>query len=484
MGGPGELEHSRVRAALRDRRVAALRRAHRCAVRHDPRRQGVQNGPGRGAALRIARRAAAGRSSGGELHSGDMSFTDVVVSALGEIWANRLRSFFTLLGIIVSVAFLVAVVAIIQGMNSYVKDNIASAIVGTNAFQVRRTPIQVGFFDDEMWKRVSRRPLISRADAEVVRAALPDAKAVGLTSGFPTPLSNVEWRDREVGDVSVFGVTAPYQEVQDYQFERGVALTDLDLEQRRPVVVLGHDVADKLFEEVNPIGQEIRLGSQRLTVVGVIAPKGRVLGQSFDGFALVPLTRYEMLYGRRLITTISVKMPEALDVAPAMARAEEAMRLAHHLRPGQENNFSIETADALVEFWKSLTAVLFSVIPAVVAIGVVVGGIVIMNIMLMAVTERTREIGIRKAVGARSRDIERQFLAEAIALSIAGGLIGVAAGWAFAALVAAVSPLPARITAWSVLLAVTLGGGVGVIFGVYPARRASRLDPITALRAE
>jgi putative ABC transport system permease protein len=160
------------------------------------------------------------------------------------------------------------------------------------------------------------------------------------------------------------------------------------------------------------------------------------------------------------------------------------MRVAHHLRPNQENNFSVETADALVDFWKSLTAVLFSVIPAVVAIGIVVGGIVIMNIMLMAVTERTREIGIRKAVGARARDIERQFLAEAVALSISGGMVGVLSGWGFAELVRAVSPLPARITWWSVVLAVVLGASVGIVFGVYPARRAARLDPISALRTE
>jgi putative ABC transport system permease protein len=191
-----------------------------------------------------------------------------------------------------------------------------------------------------------------------------------------------------------------------------------------------------------------------------------------------------MLYGRRLTTTISVKMRDAKEVDNAMLRAEEAMRAAHRLRPGQENNFSLETAAALVDFWKQLTAVLFSVIPAVVAIGIVVGGIVIMNIMLMSVSERTREIGIRKAVGARSRDIERQFLAEAIVLATTGGVLGVLSGWGFAELVAAVSPLPARITGWSVLVAVTLGATVGVLFGVYPARRAARLDPISALRAE
>jgi putative ABC transport system permease protein len=413
-----------------------------------------------------------------------MRITDLLAVALGEIRANKLRSFFTLLGIIVSVAFLVAVVAIIQGMNAYVKENLAGAVVGTNAFQVRRSPLQFGLYDDEAMKRIQRRPRISVGDAAAVRSAIPDAQAIGLTTGFPTPRSDIAWRNREVGDILVFGVTPPYQEVQDYRFEAGGPLTDIDMEQRRSVVVLGHEVADKLFEGVSAIGKDVRLGSEHFEVIGVVAPKGKVLGQSFDSFALIPFPRYEMLYGRRLTTTISVKMHDAADVENAMLRAEEAMRVAHHLRPGQEDNFALETAAALVDFWKQLTAVLFAVIPAVVAIGIVVGGIVIMNIMLMSVSERTREIGIRKAVGARSRDIERQFLAESIALAIAGGLLGVIVGWAFATLVSEVSPLPARISGWSVLLAVTLGATVGVVFGVYPARRAARLDPITALRAE
>ena len=345
-------------------------------------------------------------------------------------------------------------------------------------------PIQLGFFDDEMWRKVSKRPILTRADYDVVRAALPDAEAIAVTSGFPTPLSNVEWRNREVGDVQIRGITPPFQVVQDYRIERGRALMDVDEEQRRAVAVIGSEVAEKLFESADPVGKEVQLANERFEVVGVLASKGRVLGQSFDAIALIPLSRYEMVYGHRATTSISVKMRDAVDVASGMARAEEAMRLARHLRPGQDNNFSVETADALVAFWKNLTAVLFSVIPAVVAIGVVVGGIVIMNIMLMAVSERTREIGIRKAVGARARDIERQFLAEAIALSMLGGIIGVLSGWAFAELVATVSPLPARISWWSVVLAVFLGAGVGVIFGVYPSRRAARLDPIAALRAE
>jgi putative ABC transport system permease protein len=411
-------------------------------------------------------------------------YADVVRIAVAQIRGNPLRTFFTLLGIIVSVAFLVAVVAIIQGMNAYVRENIAGAVVGTNAFQVRRTPIQVGFFDDEGWAKVQRRPRITLRDAEAVRAAIPEADAVAVQTGWPTPSSDIFWRGREVGNVLVFGITPEYQAVQDYRVAKGRALSSLDVSRRMPVVVLGAEVADKLFETVDPIGQEIRVAGERFTVIGVNEPKGRVLGQSFDSFVLLPLPRFEMRYGRRLTTTISVKMKEAAEVAPAMARAEEAMRLSHGLRPAEENDFSIETADALVDFWKSLTRVLFAVIPAVVAIGVVVGGIVIMNIMLMAVNERTREIGIRKAVGARARDIERQFLVETIALSALGGVLGVLAGWSFAFLVSVVSPLPARITWWSVAIALALGAGIGVIFGVYPARRAARLDPITAMRSE
>ena len=413
-----------------------------------------------------------------------MRFSDVLGIAYAQIRGNPLRSFFTLLGIIVSVAFLIAVVAIIQGMNAYVKENIAGAVIGANSFQVRRTPLQIGPFNDDDWRLVQRRPRITLADVEAVRAAIPDAEAISMQSGWPTPINDVIWRGRTVGSIVTFGITPEYQVVQDYKIVKGRALSAVDVAQRMPVVVIGPEVAEKLFETVEPIGQVIRVGSERYTVVGVTAPKGRVLGQSFDAFALVPISRFEMRYGRRLTTTISVKMSDPEALPGAMERAEEAMRMAHRLRPTEENDFSVETADALVEFWRSLTKILFAVVPAVVAIGIVVGGIVIMNIMLMAVNERTREIGIRKAVGARARDIEHQFLAETIALSALGGVIGVLVGWAFAFIVALISPLPARITWWSVLVALGLGAGIGVIFGVYPARRAARLDPIAAMRTD
>ncbi|NUQ12918.1 MAG: ABC transporter permease [Gemmatimonadaceae bacterium] len=413
-----------------------------------------------------------------------MRLTDVVSSALAQILANKLRSFFTLLGVIVSVTFLVAVVAIIQGMNAYVRENVAGAIIGANSFQVRRTPINFARFSDDEWRRAQRRPKIGPDDAAVIMAAIPDAEAISLQSGWPTPQADVVWGNRSLGDALILGVTPAYQTVQDYRIAQGRPLTDVDVAERRAVVVIGAQIAQTLFENVDPVGRFVRVLGEQFEIVGVNARKGRVLGQSFDGFVLMPITRFEMLYGRRNTTTISVKMREAAEVAPAMQRAEEALRVARRLRPAEENNFSIETSDALVAFWKTLTQVLFAVLPAVVGIGIVVGGIVIMNIMLMSVTERTHEIGIRKAVGARSQDIERQFLAEAVVLATLGGLLGVAWGWGLAGLVAQLSPLPARVTGWSIGLALALGAGVGILFGVYPARRAARLDPIAALRAD
>src|SRR5207247_2228548 len=288
--------------------------------------------------------------------------------------------------------FLVAVVAVIQGMNAYVRERIGGAIVGVNAFQVRRTPIAVGLIDDEQWKEIQRRPIIAPEDVHYVERALPDAKAIAVQSGWPTPQADVVWRNKTVGDAFVFGVTAPFQVVQDYQFAAGEALSDVDVRERRPVAALGFDIADRLFDYPDQaIGQKVRILGVQYSVKSVIAKKGNVLGQSWDGFVML---------------------------------------------------------------------------------------------MLMSVNERTHEIGIRKSLGARRRDIRNQFLAESVTLALLGGLLGLVSGVGLAAAVAAISPLPTRVTAWSVALALGLGAGVGIVFGVHPAMRAARLDPVVALRYE
>jgi putative ABC transport system permease protein len=415
-----------------------------------------------------------------------MQLLDALILAVSSIWAHRLRSFFTLLGIIVSVAFLIAVLAVITGMNAYVRENIVQAVAGSNTFQVRRDPILSGFnFDELEWQRIERRPRVTRDDAADVAAAVPEALAVATQTGFPPPIAELRWKSQNVDGVITLGITPEWHRIQEHQLALGRLLTAVDITQHRAVAVIGWDVyVNLLGESINPIGQRVRVNGHEVIIVGVVAKRGTVLGQSRDNMILLPFSSFESWFGRRKTTVVFVKMATVAEIPGAMARAEEAMRIRHRLRPMQENDFTIETSDALVSFWSRLTALLFAIIPSVVVIGVLVGGIVIMNIMLMSVSERTHEIGIRKALGARARDIRRQFLLEAVAMATLGGLLGVVAGTAFAQVIALVSPLPARVSLGSVIGALALGASVGVVFGVVPASRAARLDPITAMRAE
>jgi len=410
---------------------------------------------------------------------------DLIGEATRELLAHPLRSSVTLLGIAAAVTFLVAVLAVIDGLNGYVRDTIADALVGTNTFQVRRLPIRLGpILSDDRWAQLRRRPTLTARDARAVTAALPDAEAIGLQSGWPIPQEDMTWRGHVVRDVLVIGITAPYQVVRDCRFVAGQPLTDLDVARRRDVAVIGGEVADGLFDRVNPVGRTIRVAGRRITIVGVVARKGRVLGRSFDGFVLLPLSTFELLYGSRGTMTISVKMRRPEEIRPAMLQAEEALRVARRLRPSVADNFEIETSDAVVDYYGRITRLLFQAVPAIMLVGIAIGGVTIMNVLLVTLVERTREVGMRRAVGAWARHVRVQFLCEACLLSGAGGVCGVAAGVGLTALVRALSPLPARVMPLGMLVGLVLGLTAGVVFGSYPAIRAGRLDPAAALRTE
>jgi putative ABC transport system permease protein len=415
-----------------------------------------------------------------------MPLSEAFRLALTSIWTHKLRSFFTLLGIIVSVAFLVAVLAVIAGMNAYVRTNVVQAFSGSNTFLVRRDPLLTGFnFDELELQRIARRPRIDRQDVEAVRRAVPDAEAVAIQSGFPPAAADVEWHNQSVDEVLTYGITAPWHLVQEHQFALGHGITDVDVFERRPVVVLGWDVYQQLMGgRVDAVGARLRLNGREVTVIGVVAKRGSVLGVSRDNMALLPLSVWESIFGRLSSYVVSVKMRNVSELPDAMARAEETLRIRRHLRPLQEDNFTIETSEALLSFWTRITALLFAIIPSVVVIGVLVGGIVIMNIMLMSVGERTHEIGIRKSLGARARDIRRQFLMESTTMALLGGALGVLGGALFAWAIATLTPLPARVSIASVIGSLVLGATVGLVFGVMPAARAAKLEPVIALRAE
>jgi putative ABC transport system permease protein len=414
-----------------------------------------------------------------------MPFFEAIRLALQQIWVQKLKSFFTLLGVMIGVTFLIAVVSIVGGMSRYMSDQLVGKLMAVNSFELRHRPnIDMGDHDDTYYRDLRRRPRIKESDIEPVASALPEG-VLWAAVGY----DNLTASSRYVAkpkSVRATTVTDDYFTIKRMAPVSGRLFSPQEFERGMPVIVIGQDVADYFFPGLNPVGRELVIRGLPYQIVGLMEKQGSAFGISFDKFIVAPhkspINRFVNVHG--VIDAIMIQTPSREGMLGTMELVRQVMRARHGLRPSQKDDFELETSDSALEFWNKIKSYLVIAGVALPAIGLVVGAIVIMNIMLVAVAERTREIGIRKSLGARRRDIMSQFLVESATLSTVGAALGVITGFAFAKLIATVTPLPAAVELWSVFLGVGIGAGVGIIAGAYPASRASRLDPITALRAE
>ena len=397
--------------------------------------------------------------------------------ALSSIWANKLRSLLTLLGNIVAVSSIITVVSLIQGMNATISDAVVSDL-GADAFTIDRMGMITN--EDEA-DRARNNPRITLEEAEAIESFSPYIQSVMAQANGSAP---VAYGNAEIEMVNVRGVSGDYMDFSTFDAERGRMISPVEIERSRAVVILGWDVADRLFNDLDPIDKIIRIRGVHFRVVGVSEKKGAIFGNSLDSFVVMPLGAFRKLFGARQSLQILVRPRDTALVGIAKDDARVALRVKRRLEPNEPDNFGIVSSDSVLGIYNQATAGIFAVLVGVVALSLVVGGIVIMNIMLMVVSERTREIGLRKALGAKRRDIMSQVLTESITLSVTGGVVGVALGAIAAAIIAATTPLPAAVQPWSVAIGVLITGIVGLFFGWYPARRAARLDPIEALRRE
>ena len=413
-----------------------------------------------------------------------MMLRDAVRMALETIRVQKLKSFFSLIGVLIGVTFLIAVVSIVQGMNVYMEDKFANKLVGLNTFQLRRMPnFNSGNVTEDMWRAWQRRPRINYAEAAYVEANM---ETPAIFSRFCSQRLPVMWNGKTAKDVDVTTVDPPYFRIKNFDLDEGRIFTPQEGRAGQAVAVVGWEIADKLFKGADPMGKDVTIEGLPYRVIGKVAKQGTIFGISLDKFIIVPFDAPVHRAACRLgfMDELHVQTANATSMQAALGEVEEAMRVERRLKPGQEDNFAMQTAEGALSGWRKISAILFTALPGLVAISLVVGGIVIMNIMLMAVAERTREIGIRKALGAKRRDILAQFVVESATLSTVGAAIGIGAGIGLAFVVRALTPLPAAVAPWSVGLGVFLGVAVGMTAGIYPATRAARLDPIDALRQE
>ena len=413
-----------------------------------------------------------------------MPFLEAVRLALDTIRVQKLKSFFTLLGVTIGVMFLIAVVSIVEGMGYYMEHEFIGKLMPVNTYELRRMPnMPTGNVTREEWMSWQRRPRIRVSDVQPVVSQLPPG-----TRWYHQSSSNVQVQSRYASPKALFAsaVVGDYFEIRNLDIDKGRVFSPQEQQLGSSVVVIGPEVATRYFPNLDPIGKELRLNGEPYQVIGVTAPQGNVFGQSLDQFVVAPyrspLRRHVNPPG--VVDDLVMQAPDASLLAESMETVRGVMRGRHGLRPSQQDDFAVETSEGALDFFKKIKTYLVAAGVVLPAFGLLVGAIVIMNIMLVAVAERTHEIGIRKALGAKRRDIMAQFLVEAATLSTIGAIVGITLGIALSQGIAAATPLPAQVAPWSIVAATLLGAGVGIISGMYPASRASRLDPIAALRQE
>lgn len=400
--------------------------------------------------------------------------SEMVRVALNAIWVNKLRSFLTILGNVVAVASIITLVSLIEGINDEVREVILSEVAADSLVIQRRGLVM----SEEDRERTRNNPRITLEDAEAVRRFSPNITAVMAEAERS---GEVSYRDHVLESVRIQGVTREFTEFSSFNVEYGRLMTGSEVDRKRNVVVLGWETADRLFEELDPIDRRIKIQGVPFRVVGVSRPKGSTFGRSQDEFAVIPLGSFRRLFGSRPSLDLRAKSRDPSDMATAIGEATVALRIERRLKATEDDNFGFFTADTGLDIYNQATTGIFQVLVGVVGLALVVAGIVIMNIMLMAVSERTREIGLRKALGARRRDILWQILTESVALSVFGGFLGTGIGSAIAVALDRLAPVPASVHPWSAILAITMTAFVGLFFGLYPASQAASLDPIEAL---
>jgi putative ABC transport system permease protein len=398
--------------------------------------------------------------------------------AASAIGAHKLRAILTILGLTMGVAALVTVMTIVQGANVYVEQKIAN--LGTNVFRVSKTPFAVTDFN--VYVKALKYKNLYPDDLAAVAERCRSCEYVGASANGTL---NIQYQNKQLDDTTIFGYTPNMSDIDTRTLDQGRYFTPSEDRRAAYICIIGASLVDRFFPGVNPIGKAVRTGSLEFTVIGTFEKLGSVLGQDRDNFIVIPLTSYLKVRGTRSTLTLEVKASGGeQNFKDAEDEVRVIMRSRRHDRPGQDDSFFIGTAQSYIDLWKSISGSFFTVFVMVSSISAVVGGIVIMNVMLVSVTERTREIGVRRAVGATRTDILRQFLAEALIQCIIGGAIGIGIGFLAALALRTYTSFPASVKLWVALLGVLLSSLIGLFFGIYPARKASGLDPVTALRRE